>query len=130
MAYAHEKGGEPLQRKLAESCFTSYFEKELDVGQPEQLVTNSVHSGVFGTEDDARKFLQSDAFDQEIKKGYREAQGLGISGVPFFIFENKFAVSGAQPPEAFVEVFERLSKDKKSQPELVEGAACEIGGKC
>jgi predicted DsbA family dithiol-disulfide isomerase len=37
-----------------------------------------------------------------------KAHYMGVDGVPFFVFNNKTAVSGAQPPEVFLEIFEEL----------------------
>jgi len=135
MAHAYKKGGEPLQRHLAETFFTGYFENEQDPGQRPYLVKTTVETGIFASEDEANQFFDSSAFDKEVNDGYRQAKELGISGVPFFIFKNQYAVSGAQPPEAFLEVFKRLSKENKStddaKPEQVaDGGACEVGKEC
>jgi predicted DsbA family dithiol-disulfide isomerase len=133
MAYAYKKGGEPLQRKLAESFFTGYFEQEQDPGQRPYLVKTTVETSVFSSEEEANQFFDSSEFDKEVNDGYRQAKELGISGVPFFIFNNQYAVSGAQPPDAFLEVFKRLSKEKQTnvQPEqMVDGGACEVGKEC
>jgi predicted DsbA family dithiol-disulfide isomerase len=131
MAHAYEKGGEPLQRKVAESFFTGYFENEQDPGQRPYLVKTALDTGVFASEKEANDFFDSSAFDKEVNAGYRQAKELGVSGVPFFVLDNKYGISGAQPPEAFLQVFEQLSKEKKPQPEqLADGGACEVGKEC
>jgi hypothetical protein len=80
MAHAYKKGGEPLQRKLAESFFTGYFENEQDPGQRPYLVKTTVETGIFASEDEANQFFDSSAFDKEVNDGYRQAKELGISG--------------------------------------------------
>jgi predicted DsbA family dithiol-disulfide isomerase len=88
-------------------------------------------TGVFASEKEANDFFDSSAFDKEVNAGYRQAKELGVSGVPFFVLDNKYGISGAQPPEAFLQVFEQLSKEKKPQPEqLADGGACEVGKEC
>ena len=46
----------------------------------------------------------------EVRKDEENASRLKISGVPYFVFNNKYAVSGAQPPELFLEVLEKVKK--------------------
>ena len=58
-----------------------------------------------------RKFLQSDEGRQEVVASDVYARRLGINGVPCFIVNRKYAVSGAQPPSAFVEVFNLAERD-------------------
>jgi predicted DsbA family dithiol-disulfide isomerase len=51
--------------------------------------------------------------------------GLGISGVPFYIINNKYGVSGAQPAETFVGAFREISQESVQ----AETGACDIDGK-
>ena len=59
----------------------------------------------------ARKFLLSEEGRQEVVASDVYARRLGINGVPCFIVNRKYAVSGAQPPSAFVEVFNLAERD-------------------
>lgn len=127
MHEAYVKGGQSLQLPLAEALFTAYFEREQDVGQWDVLaeVASSVASRedptlkTFDTRDDAERFLRSSKWDAEVRDGYATAQKLEVRGVPFFClgspsaFEQRYAVSGAQPPEVFLEVFEELARKGK-----------------
>lgn len=54
------------------------------------------------TEDEVNEALTNSKYAEAVQEDIREAQELGIHGVPFFVFNRKFAVSGAQPPETFV----------------------------
>lgn len=57
----------------------------------------------------ALEFLDSGKLTAEVEQGYRMAQARGISGVPFFLFDGKYAVSGAQEKGVFVEVLKQLA---------------------
>jgi predicted DsbA family dithiol-disulfide isomerase len=57
---------------------------------------------------EVRAMLTSIAFEQEVKSSQLEASKLGISGVPFYVFQNRFALSGAQPREVFERALERI----------------------
>ena len=89
--------------------FKAYFEEGLDIGDLDTLVACAVRVGLDETE--ARNFLMSDDGRQEVVASDVYARRLGINGVPCFIVNRKYAVSGAQPPSAFVEVFNLAERD-------------------
>lgn len=107
---AWAKGGQDLQLPLAERLFSGYFEHQQDPGSRVWLAKEAVSTGVFSSIEEANEFFKSDTFDAEVKQGYLTARKMGINGVPFFVFEGKWAVSGAQPPEAFLDIFNELVK--------------------
>ncbi|KAJ9120715.1 hypothetical protein QFC22_002646 [Naganishia vaughanmartiniae] len=107
---AYAKGGQDLQMPLAERLFSGYFEHQKDPGSRTWLATEAVSSGIFPSLEAANEFFLSDTYDAEVKQGYLKARKMGIHGVPFFVFEGKWAVSGAQPPEAFLNIFDELVK--------------------
>ncbi|KAL5505026.1 hypothetical protein ACEPAH_7689 [Sanghuangporus vaninii] len=108
LALAYEKGGQTMQSNLVEKLFSGYFEREQDVGDRDFLSAQAVAVGLFPNEDETKSWLASDAKRKEVQQGIMKAQAMGISGVPFFVFNNKFAISGAEEPELFVQVFERI----------------------
>ncbi|WP_406701248.1 DsbA family protein [Singulisphaera sp. Ch08] len=55
-----------------------------------------------------------------MRPGKEQARRLGVSGVPFFIVNGRVALSGAQPPEMFLQAFERAGEA------AVAGEACEV----
>ena len=67
------------------------------------------------------ELLGSDRDEDAIKEQVAAATKLGISGVPCFIIESKYAVMGAQKPEALIEAFEQAA-DEKSEDYLAENA--------
>jgi protein disulfide-isomerase len=64
--------------------------------------------------------LKSDVYAKEVKQ-ILEAQSIGVQGVPFFVFDNKYAVSGAQHVETFVKNFRKVWEEGKfiSKPTLL-----------
>jgi predicted DsbA family dithiol-disulfide isomerase len=72
---------------------------------PETLVRLSAEVGV--SADDARRVLESDAYASDVAADIDEARALGATGVPFFVIDRRFGVSGAQPSDLFLEVLER-----------------------
>jgi len=94
--HAKEKG---TQVALAEALYEAYFLKGLDIGKTSELDKIALKHG-FKPEETAR--LLSDKAERE--RTLRDAQGAaesGVEGVPFFVFNDKFAFSGAQPEEVF-----------------------------
>jgi len=119
---AYDKGGQKMQEDLVERLFNGYFEQEKDVGDLGFLAEQAVGASVFDSVEDAKAWIASNAKLAEVAKGIRDAQMTGITGVPFFVLNKKYAVSGAQDPEMFVEVFERLvgqQPAKQAAPGLV-----------
>lgn len=57
--------------------------------------------------DEAREVLEGDAYAMAVRGDETQAARYGITGVPFYVADGKFAVSGAQPAEVFMELLER-----------------------
>jgi len=79
--------------------------------------------------------LDSNKYADEVRNDIYEAQQTGVRGVPFFLFNNKFAVSGAQDSQVFLETLKKSFSDwKKENPEekleVVEGQTCTPGEDC
>jgi predicted DsbA family dithiol-disulfide isomerase len=93
-----------LGERAAEMLFKAYFSDARDVTDPEVLTVLGVDIGLEATQ--VRAMLESDEFRAHVFEDQREAEQLGITGVPFFVFDQKYALSGAQP----LEVFQRALK--------------------
>ena len=86
-------------------------------------------------EEEIKEALTSEAFAAKVEEDIHEANEIGVGGVPFFVFDRKYAVSGAQPPEYFLQAlkqsFEEWRKNNPAADLLVtEGAACTPDGEC
>ena len=86
---------------LVEGLFRANFIEGRYVGDHEELVKIAAAAGYDPT--DAREFLASDALKDIVAQSDLRAREMGIGGVPFFIFDGKTAVSGAQEPATIVE---------------------------
>ncbi len=86
---------------LVEALFRAYFLEGRYVGDPDELVSLAATAGYDA--DDARAFLASDEMRDVVAGADQRAREMGISGVPFFIFGGKTAVSGAHEADALLE---------------------------
>lgn len=94
-ATRHERGGD-----VAEALFRAYFEEARDIGAEVVLLDIATAAGL--DREESRAALASEEIEREVVALERRAQEVGISGVPFFIVDNEWAVSGAQPPEQWI----------------------------
>ena len=92
-----------------ERLFLAYFTEGADMGDPEQLLKLGKEIGL--TEADILGALESDEYAYLVKQDIQEAQSIGVTGVPFFVFNRKYAVSGAQPPQIFLQTLEQSFKE-------------------
>ncbi|MBM3644997.1 MAG: DsbA family oxidoreductase [Alphaproteobacteria bacterium] len=97
------------QDAVVDRLFRAYFEDGRDIGDLDTLVQCAVEAGAEAGE--AREYLVSDEGRSEVVSADVYARRLGINGVPCFIVNRKYAVSGAQPASAFVEVFNLAERD-------------------
>lgn len=104
--YAKQQG---LQPAVKEAFMKAYFEQGVDLSKSENLVSVAVSAGL--SQDAVEQLLASDQGLAEVIHAERELQKIGISGVPFYIINNKYGVSGAQPSETFMQAFEDISKE-------------------
>jgi protein disulfide-isomerase len=79
--------------------------------------------------------LEDGSYADDVKQDIYEGQQVGLRGVPFFLFNRKFAVSGAQDSKVFLETLEKAFDEwRKSNPEnaieVIEGQACTPEGEC
>lgn len=86
---------------LVEALFRGYFLAARDFTDDGVLADLAADAGLDRAE--AAAFLASDALADEVRSDETQARDIGVQGVPFFIFDRKLAVSGAQPPEVLLE---------------------------
>jgi predicted DsbA family dithiol-disulfide isomerase len=98
--------GEGTQDATVEALFVAYFTRGADIGDID--VRADVAASIGADRDAVRAFLASDEGDAEVRAEDAFARRVGIQGVPCFVIERKYAISGAQPPEAFADVFARV----------------------
>jgi predicted DsbA family dithiol-disulfide isomerase len=109
-----------VQSELKERLLLAYFSAGEPIADREALVRLGAEAGLDPAE--AAEVLDSHAYLDEVRADEVEARELGIQGVPFFVLDRRYGVSGAQPAEVLLEALRRAWAD--SQPlTLVGGGA-------
>ncbi|KAL1961373.1 hypothetical protein VTO42DRAFT_101 [Malbranchea cinnamomea] len=101
--------GQALQTRVVEELFASYFENEGDITSHDMLTAAAVKAGL--DEKEVREWLATDEGGHEVDVEVLRAQRKFISGVPHFTIQGKYTLEGAEDPEAFLEVFEKVKKE-------------------
>ncbi len=109
-----------LQDAVKERFFRAYQCEGEAIGDHETLTRLAVEAGL--DRDEVRAVLAGDAWADEVRADEEEARVNGIRGVPFFVFAERYAVSGAHPAESLAKVLAEAWQ--KSVTELPDGAAC------
>ena len=94
------------QDEVVESLFQAYFLEGLDIGDRDNLAEIAARAGLDRA--DASAFLDGVEGVREVLDETRLAYNSGITGVPCFIVDRKYAISGAQEPEAFFQLFDLI----------------------
>ncbi|HEY9165494.1 MAG TPA: DsbA family oxidoreductase [Candidatus Kryptonia bacterium] len=102
-----------LQGKAEERLFAAYFTEGKDINEFETLVLLGTEIGLDPAA--TRKALESGEFEDEVRQDLDEAESLGITGVPFFVFNRKYAISGAQPTHLFMETLDQVWNEEHVQ---------------
>ena len=105
------------QLDMVERLFTAYFERGEHVGQDESLADLAAEVGL--DRDEVLATLRDDAQLAAVRADQEQAQAFGINGVPFFVIDGKYGVSGAQDPAAFEHVLRQVVTLRDSTPEEV-----------
>ena len=114
-------GGPALQRDLKEALLAAYFTRAEDVGDHAVLRRAAVAAGLEAARVD--EVLASDEYGEEVAADIAQARAYGATGVPFFVVDQRYGVSGAQPAEAFTQVLERAWAESHPAIEVVAGGA-------
>jgi predicted DsbA family dithiol-disulfide isomerase len=94
-----------IQDAVKERFLHAYFTESALVADHTTLLGLAVEAGL--DEAEARDVLASDRYADAVRADEREAATLGANGVPFFVIDRAFGVSGAQPSDVFTEVLDR-----------------------
>jgi predicted DsbA family dithiol-disulfide isomerase len=102
------------QAAAQERLMAAYFTDGEAISDHETLTSVITEVGV--EEAEARDVLATDRFAEDVREDELLAAQLGIQGVPFFVFERKLGVSGAQPPEVLVQALRRAWEELVTLP--------------
>lgn len=124
LAKKHGKSNE-----MEEALFIAHFIDGKNVGDTEVLVSLADSLGI--DKEEALQAVTSDQLDYEVNQDIMEARNNGVSGVPFFVLNGKYAVSGAQPVEVFENALQQTYKETVSPFKDLSGssgASCDADG--
>ncbi len=102
-----------------------------NIDDKETLINIGLSIGINDVE--LNEIFASDKFKKEVRQDEMQAKDLGINGVPFFVLNNKYVVSGAQSPETFLDVLEKAWKEFETENTtliITEGESCSTDGNC
>lgn len=116
-----------------ERLFRAFFTEGRNIADDDTLLELGKEAGLNETE--IRSSLSDERYSDMVKQDIQEARAIGVTGVPFFVFNRKYAVSGAQPPQAFLQTLEKAYAEwREANPEIkievTKGQSCSIDGVC
>jgi predicted DsbA family dithiol-disulfide isomerase len=110
LAKAHGK-----QAELAERLHRAYFTEQESIFDHSSLAGLAADIGLDRAT--ARGVLTSDEYRQSVEEDEHTARSLGVTGVPFFVIDRRYGVSGAQPPEVMAQVLDRAWTEAEAEAE-------------
>ncbi|MEJ8647335.1 DsbA family oxidoreductase [Streptomyces sp. MS1.AVA.3] len=130
----HAARAHGVQDALLEAFYRANFAEARTLGDPAVLRGTAVGAGLPAEEAD-RVLADPEAYAQEVRADEREVAELGASGVPFFVIDRRYGISGGQPAEVFRQALERAHADGVVRIPADGGAAvcgddgCAVPGK-
>lgn len=115
------KKGDALEERL----FKAYFTEGKNTADHETLLQLAEEIGLPGEE--VKKMLSSTEYSDAVQKDIYESRQIGVNGVPFFVIDRKYAVSGAQAPETFLKMLNTTwaeHEKEKAALSIQNGAVC------
>ena len=105
----HLAKAKKLGDEMEEIFFKAYFTEGKDLNDTQTLIELGIQAGLDSHE--VKEVVENEnLYLSDVKGDIKEAQEIGVQGVPFFVFDRKYAVSGAQPVEAFVNTIKEVQK--------------------
>ncbi|HSP37434.1 MAG TPA: DsbA family oxidoreductase [Frankiaceae bacterium] len=126
--------GAGLQGHLKERLLRAYFTERIAIGEPTELHRLAVEVGLDA--DAVQRVLDGDEYGEDVRADEAEAHSYGISGVPFFVVDDKYGISGAQPTELFTQALNQAWSESHSALQTLsatsgsgpgcDGDACDV----
>lgn len=127
---AARAGGAALVEATMEALFSAHFEQGVDLGADGALVALAGSVGFAEHGWDAERVAAALAGDDEaeaVRDDLAQARALGVTGVPFFVVDRRYAVAGAQPAEVLTQLLETGWREANPLTVLTSGDACTDG---
>jgi predicted DsbA family dithiol-disulfide isomerase len=131
--FSHLAAQHGLGNEAEELIFKAYFTEGKNIADIDTLVQLGTEIGLDAAE--VKQALETNAHAQAVQQDIDEATAIGVRGVPFFVLDRKYAVSGAQPVEVFKQALEGAYTEWKAEKEkntltIVDGPSCSPNGDC
>lgn len=101
---------EGLGAEMSEALLKAYFIDARKIGLFETLIEIATEVGL--SEERTKEMLHSEEFVEDVKKDIQEAGQIGVQGVPFFVINRKYAISGAQATETFIDALQKVANEE------------------
>ncbi len=119
-------GREGVQDAVGEALFRAHFVEGRNLADTQTLIAAAAAGGIPAERVSA--LLAGEEGLQEIQAQLAQAQALGIQSVPTFVVNDRYAIQGAQPPEAFAQALRQIAADMPDTPAAVQGGQCDVDG--
>ncbi len=112
------------QEEMLDALYLANFAEQAPLfGDDERLVQVATDAGF--DEAAVREVLDDESrYADDVRRDEAQAQEFGVGGVPFYVFDRKYAVSGAQPAEVFAQALDKAWADRPGPTLLADGDAC------
>jgi predicted DsbA family dithiol-disulfide isomerase len=98
------------ENEMVERLFKAYFTEVRHVGETKTLIELAAEIGL--DQQKVQSMLNSNEYEADVRAQEQDAQQIGVTGVPFYVINRKYAISGAQPSDVFLEVMEKVWKEE------------------
>ncbi|WP_277613933.1 DsbA family oxidoreductase [Neobacillus muris] len=115
-----------LMKEMAERILRAHFIESKHIGHHETLAELAAEVGL--NKEAVEKMLASDEMADEVRADERTAQQYRITGVPFFLINKKYALTGAQPTEVFVQALRKVISEEIVVLNNDDGMSCDENG--
>ncbi len=119
------KGNKEMTNKVIHDLFDAYFTQNLELTNRDVLMQIGVDAGL--TKQEVEELLDGKRFENDVRNDEIEAYRYRVHSVPYFVIEDKYSISGAQPVELFEEALQRVVAEGLTDLSMV-GASCGIDG--
>ena len=100
-----------LQNELEEKLFSAYFTEGKNTADYETLLKIALEIGM--DREEVSEVLKGNTFTNEVHQDVEQAQQIGVRGVPFFVLNQKYAISGAQESDTFLQALHKAYDETK-----------------
>ncbi len=131
--FSHFAKKHGLGIEVEEALFKAYFTDSKNIDDNDTLI--EIGSKIGLDKNEIKQVLESNDYADDVRHDIDTAQYLGIQGVPFFVLNNKYAISGAQAVPVFEQTLQKAFDDWKKENtkpklEIIDGDACGPDGNC